>query len=361
MAIPEFNPEELKVIEEIPETPRMPSYKVYNYPVTAREGVIAAFKREPVWQVVDPDIKIFTPRIIPDNVARSFVYEEKPFDPNSGGGLDMFGIDWEYIPVAGGSMVRPGKAFMEDANEWYDKLVWPDVDSWDWKGSAEENNGTYLKPDIFNMVWFQTGFYERLISFMDFEAAVMAMIDDDQIDAVKDLFDKLADLYIKIFDNYFKYYENIDGIYFHDDWGAQKETFFSPDTAAELIVPYMKRITDFIHSKGKFAELHSCGQLSKQIPNMIDAGWDAWGGQIINDFENIYDKYGDKILVGVVPEKFDPENTSEEEQRAIARRYAEKYCNPYKPSYLHRYGAQFLTPAFREELYIQSRKIYSKK
>jgi hypothetical protein len=29
----------------------------------------------------------------------------------------MFGIEWEYVPQVGGSMVRPGKPFVEDANE----------------------------------------------------------------------------------------------------------------------------------------------------------------------------------------------------------------------------------------------------
>jgi hypothetical protein len=360
MTIPSFDHRELKVMYEIPEGPRMPAIKIYDYPVTIREGIVAAFRRKPLWQVIDPEVKIFTPGIIPDNVARSFVFEANSFDPMNGGGKDMFGIEWEYIPVAGGSMVRPGKAFMEDANEWYEKLKWPDIDSWNWEKSAKDNNGTYLKPDVFNMAWFQTGFFERLISFMDFEGAVMSMIDEDQKEAVRELFNKLADLYIRIFDKYLTYYENIDGFYFHDDWGAQKETFFSPDTALDLIVPPMKRVTDFIHSKGRFAELHSCGRLLKQVPNMIAAGWDAWGGQAINDFEKIYDLYGDKILLGVVPEMFDPKTTSETEQRAIAERYVEKYCNPEKPSFLHRYGAQYLTPAFRETLYVESRKRYSR-
>lgn len=51
------------------------------------------------------------------------------------------------VPTADGSMVRPGKPFLSDANEWYDKLLWPDIESWDLEGSAEENNGTYLNPD----------------------------------------------------------------------------------------------------------------------------------------------------------------------------------------------------------------------
>jgi hypothetical protein len=36
-------------------------------------------------------------------------------------------------------MVRPGKPFIEDANEIKDKVVWPDIDAWDWEGCAKAN------------------------------------------------------------------------------------------------------------------------------------------------------------------------------------------------------------------------------
>ena len=195
---------------------------------------------------------------------------------------------------------------------------------------------------------------------MDFEGAVVAMIDEDQKDAVKALFDKLSDLYIKIFDKYLTYFPKIDGFNIHDDWGSQKETFFSPATAAEMIVPAMKKVTDYIHSKGKFCELHSCGQLLKQVPNMIAAGWDSWGGQAMNDTHQIYELYGDKIIIGVIPDLFDPETTSEDNQRAAARKFAEKFCSASKPSQFNFYGASVLTDAYREELYKQSRINYSK-
>ena len=361
MTIPKFDPKEMEVVGTVLASPFSPEMNIYNYPVSPREAFVAMMNRKPLWQVTGLDNRIFTPRILPDNVARAFVLEGQPFDmEKEGGGKDMFGIEWEFIPVAGGSMVRPGKPFMEDANEWYDRLVWPDIESWDWEGSAKANNGTYLTDENYNIVWFQTGWYERLVSFMDFEGAVMAMIDEDQKEAVRELFDKIADLYIGIFDKYLTHYEHIDGFYIHDDWGSQKETFFSPATAAELIVPAMRKVTDFIHSKGKFAELHSCGQLMKQVPNMIAAGWDAWGGQEMNDTRKIYELYGDKILIGVIPDMFDIETTSEEEQRAKAREYADNFCRPEKPSYFNFMGSKLMTPAFREELYKQSRINYSR-
>jgi len=359
--IPKFNPEELKVVGETAAYMYMPSIKIYDYPVTQKKAVASMLKGKPYWQVVGAERCPFVPKLLPDNIARGFVFEEQPFDAlTEAGGKDMFGIEWEYVAQVGGSMVRPGAPFLEDVSEWREKLVWPDIDSWDWEGSAEKNNDTYLASDKFNLAWFQTGWYERLISFMDFEGAIMAMFDEDSQEDVSALFEKLTDLYIRIFDKYITYFPKIDGFFIHDDWGSQKETFFSPELVAKMIVPHMKRVTEFLHSKGKFCELHSCGQILKQVPNIIAAGWDAWTPQLVNDMQTLYDLYGDKILLGIAPDPIDPESATEEEQRAAARDYADKFCNPNKPSYFNVYSTALLTPAYREELYIRSRENYSK-
>ena len=358
MKIPAFDTKELTVVREGANFFGSP-LPIYSFPVSPKEAFKWALKRKPIWQLAGVETQLFVPKLLPDNVARALVVEAEPFDSVSGGGKDMFGIEWEYIEQVGGSMVRPGKPFLEDANQWHDKLVWPDIDAWDWEGSAKINE-KYFSSTNYNICWFMTGWYERLISLMDFEGAIMAMVDEDQKDAVKALFDKLSDLYIRIFDKYLKIFPEIDGFCIHDDWGSQKETFFSPAVAAEMIVPYMRRVTDFIHSKGRFCEFHSCGQLLKQVPNMIDAGWDYWSPQDMNDTHKIYELYGDKILIGVHPGKeILDKATSEEQRRAAAREYADKFCKPEKPSFVNVYAAMSLPPAFREELYIRSRLNYS--
>lgn len=356
MANPKFDPKELETTEikkgyygQIP---------VYNYPVTPKEAMWAMLKRQPIWQTTGSELAVFTPLCLPDNIARAFIFEERPFDPNNGGGPDMFGIEWEYVPMAGGSMVRPGKPFMEDANEWYDKLVWPDPTKWDWKGTAEANKN-FLKSDKYISFWIMNGWYERLISFMDFEGAIMALADEDQQDAVKELFDKLSDLYIQMIDLALEYMPEIDGFCIHDDWGAQKETFFSPATAEEMIVPAMKKVTDHIHSKGRHAELHSCGQNYKQVPNYIKAGWDLWNPQPMNDTHRIYEEYGDKLIIGVVPEMSTAEETDEAQQRAEADAFAAKFCSdPKRPCTLNKTSSRNMTAAFSEQLYKDSRLAY---
>lgn len=355
MTIPEFQEKELQVVGSMPSMFGGPDISLFNYPVTPRENFISTMKRKPIWEITPTDTRFVVPKCNPDNVARAFVFEDDMMPPEEGGGKDMFGIEWVYVPVAGGSMVKPGNPFLKDANEWKEKLIWPDLESWDWEKSA---NNIHLSDTTFNQVTILNGWYERLISFMDFDKAVVAMIDEDQQDAVKALFDKLSDLYIAIIDKYLEYFPGIDGFSIHDDWGAQKDTFFSPATVSEMIVPYMKRVTDYLHSKGLFADLHSCGRIEKQVPNIIAAGWDSWSPQPMNDSHKLYKLYGDRLIISVNPDQLNPD-ASEEEQRAAATKFAEEFCQPGKPSVISFYGAESLTPAFSEQLYKCSRINYN--
>ena len=365
MQIPKFNAAELKIVAEAPDFFGGPAIPIYSFPVTGKEAVRALYERRAIWQVmlgIGVESKNFTPAINPDNVARAFVFDGTvvPGVSNLTGGKDLFGIEWEYIPTAGGSMVRPGKPFIEDANDIEKKVVWPDIDSWDWEGASKANE-KYLSGTTSYVAMFMNGYFERLISFMDFEGAILAMVDEDQADAVKRFFEKLSDLYMRMIDKFMAYFPQVDIYTIHDDWGSQKDTFFSPTVVSEMIVPSMRRVTDFIHSRGKFADLHCCGNNIKQVPNMIAAGFDSWAPQTMNNIEKIYNLYGDQLIIATMPEIYDVDNSTEEEQRAYARAYAKKYCRPEKPSSLSLYsmfGLSILTNAFREELYRQSRINY---
>jgi hypothetical protein len=358
MAIPKFDEKELRVVGEIPGLFGDP-IPMLNYPATLKEAVLATYARKPIWQLAGGEIGLFNPKLIPDNIARAMIIEADPLPFEECGGKDMFGVEWEYMPEVRGSMVRPGAPMLDDANEWYDKLVWPDIDSWDWENSRKANEG-YWDPSKQYAVNFLTGWFERLISFMDFAGAIMALVDEDQNKAVHDLFDKLTDFYIRIFDRFTAYFPQVGTFAIHDDWGGQKETFFSPEVVREMIVPYMKRVTDYLHSKGKLCELHSCGNIIKQVPNMIAASWDSWIPQHMNDTHKIYELYGDKLIVAVIPEQLDLKTTSADEQRIAARRFAEKFCNKDAPCTVSHYAGSTLTPAFREELYKQSRIRFSR-
>lgn len=323
----------------------------FQLPATEREAYEALMlKKEPIWMPIGGESVSFCPKVIPDCIARAFVIEAENV-PKSGG-KDMFGIDWVLEPTVGGCIEDPNQPVLfEDANEWEGKINFPDINTWDWAGSAAANKD-WLNNGKANMVWFLNGcWFERLISFMGFENAVMALIDEDQQDAVKAIFEKTTALYCDIVDKCVEAYgDQISGFVVHDDWGSQKDAFFSPETGAEMIVPYMKKLVDKIHSHGLIAYLHSCGCLNKQVGNFVEAGWDCWTPMTMNDTVTMYEKYGDKMVIGVVPEAFDPKTTSEEEQERLGEEFAKKYplatCN----------GRGITTPAFLKGMYRQSRK-----
>jgi hypothetical protein len=359
--VPKFDLREMKVAREIPNffPPGAPPTKIYSTPVTLGEGYLAAMRREPLWQISGIETGMFAPRFYPDNIARALVVDGEGFAMNGQagiavGGKDMFGVEWVFVPSAGGSMVKPGNPPLKNAKDWKTVIRFPDINAWNWEGAAERN-AAYLKDqDTLPLVWIQNGFFERLVSFMDFEGAATAMIDEEQRDAVKELMDALADLYTGIIDNFQKYF-HLNSYTIHDDWGSQMAPFFSPSTGRELIVPAMRRVTDHIHALGGFADFHCCGHVDACIPNMIAAGWDSWSGMAMNDTQGDYEKYGDSIIIGVIPDQWDTALTPEEKQREEARIFIDKFCRPGKPSLINFYGAQVLTPAFREELYRYSR------
>ena len=220
-------------------------------------------------------------------------------------------------------MVRPGSPVLQDANDWPNVIKFPDVEGMDWKSCAELNAPLNKTERAFK-ICFQNGLFERLISFMDFEGAALAIVDDEQKDAIHALFAKLCDMYEAMITKYMECLD-IDGVMFHDDWGSQRAPFFSQDTCREMLVPYLKRLADFCHSKGLWFEHHCCGKNELLVPCMVEAGVDIWMGQPMNDTDMLIEKYGDKIMFGVYPPETSASMSDEEIDR-IAREFAEKYA-----------------------------------
>ena len=342
-----FVQNELRVVDELPGMFGRPGTPLIDTPVTSRENMTALFyEKKPFWMPTGNEHKMLGSNIYNDNLGRGMGHDN----------IDAFGIDWEWVPTVGGSIVRPGEPLLKDVREWKDKIHFPDLDTYDWAKDAEEHK---VDARFSTQLSFVNGFwFERLISFMDFAPAAMALIDEEQQDAVKELFQATTDFACKVVDKVLEYWPKIDSFNIHDDWGAQKAPFFSEEIAYEFFVPFMRQLTDHIHSKGRFTTLHSCGHVDTRVQCFIDGGFDAWDPQAMNDIEMMYEKYGDKIVLGVWPDKFDPATTPEDKQRELARAFVAKYCKPGKPAMFGHYGSWAMTPAFVEEVYIASRKLY---
>ena len=356
-----FDPKELEFTRRSASfVPGVLGKPLFNFPVTEREALLSLYRKgEGVWAPYSVESGLFCPSVIPDNIARGFVFEAvrwpEPYTTHD----DMFGVNWTFVPQVGGSMETPGRPhLLDDVNDWKEKVKIPDPYAWDWDASARMNYDYLKKNNKANMFWLLNGFtFERLISFMGFENAAMALLDEDQEDAMFELLDAMTDLGIKLMGCAVEAYgDSIQGFYYHDDWGSQKDAFFSFDVGKKFFVPVWKRMTDYIKSKGMIAELHSCGHTERQIENFIDGGWDTWTPMAMNDTHELYEKYGDRIVIGVVADPV-PEGATEEEQYEAGKKCAEKFCKPGKVASFSLYSPPVMTDAYAKGWYETSRKI----
>lgn len=288
--------------------------------MTPRENFIHFLKHEPYeWTPSTLDMKVFRPSMIPDNIARAMVSEQLPYAGEKGG-KDLFGVEWVYVPTVGGSM-ETGIMF-DDICDWEKYVTIPDLDQLDWEGCAKAN-AEFLNTDKVIQSTIFTGYFERLISFVGFENASLALIDEDEQEHVHKLFDKLTEFYIDVIRHLHKYF-NVEIVELHDDWGNQRSLMFSVNTHREMILPYIKRVVDAAHAEGVCIEQHSCGKIEALMPNIIASGVDTWRGQnSVIDKKWLVDNYGDQFRFGVEARPAD--GASEDEIIATVQKVLDDY------------------------------------
>ena len=331
---------------------------VYNRPVTDRENWKLWFdKKSPYWLPyggwLNNDITIFRPRMYADNYAIHSVFDGEPVpeyeDPITNTGL--FGLQWVFVPVVGGATVKPGAPVFTDMNDWRSSTVMPDAADFDWEHCIAANK-EYLDNPRMNQLGILTGLWERLMSLMDVDNAAVALIDDEQEDALRDFFQAYTDFFI---DYIRRMKENfpIDCVLIHDDWGHQRSSFFSLDVAMDKLMPYYKQIIDVVHSLGMYFELHCCGKAQDLVPAMIAAGVDMWCPQPMNDIMMLAEKYKDvPITFGLQSCPVDPQAPEEE-----LRKQARDWFDSVK-EYRIINTSRATPPAALQEIYKASREYY---
>ncbi len=352
-----FSADEMVPVREQPGFPGAPARTLWDSPVTPRENLLAALAtKECLFLPNVLDMRSINPAFLADNRARGTVMDGgEPFVPDPAGEKDVFGVAWVYDAAINGSTVRPGSPLLDQVEGWEDRIAFPRPDEWDWAGQAQRSRD-YLSDALFvRKSTIFTGFFERLVSFMDFENAAVALVDEDEQEHVHALFSQLCDLYLDYVDH-FKEHFDVDVIELHDDWGSQTAPLLSEGTIRAMILPYVKRVASHVHEKGMFLELHSCGKIECLVPLMVEAGVDLWMGQDVNDKKSVVDAYGDRLMVEVEAPELGEDATDEEVWRA-AERFVEDYVVPGKPVALSIYSAARANrPLLTQALYELSRK-----
>jgi hypothetical protein len=214
--------------------------------------------------------------------------------PDGGRYIDWYGVDWTWVASAGGPMVTPGTQLLDDITKWETDMKFPDLKSFDWTDQAKNfMENTYNSDKVMN-VNIGAGCTERLVAVLGgYSESMLAMAMEPE--AVIDFCNYFADFTIRFLDIIFGFFP-VNMVTMHDDWGTERDTFFSSAMMEEMILEPTNRIVQHVKNKGSLFELHSCGNIMRFIPYMIDMNIDFMQIQRrAVDIPAAKAKYGDRI------------------------------------------------------------------
>lgn len=177
----------------------------------------------------------------------------------------------------------------------FEKYPWPDPEVGDY--DIYHDLHTMLPDGMKLIASGNGGVLENVIDLVGFEnLSMMTMIDDS---LTTEIFDAVGSRLLRFYEIVASV-DTIGACIVNDDWGFKNQTMFSPDMLRRWVFPWHKRIVDVIHTAGKSAILHSCGQLRDVMNDVIDdMGYDAKHSfeDQITPIEEAYDLYGHRIAL----------------------------------------------------------------
>ena len=97
----------------------------------------------------------------------------------------------------------------------------------------------------------------------------------EEPDWIRDFCQVYLDFYKRHYEIVFREAGTPDGFFLYEDFGFCNGLFCSPKTLNELIIPYEKALVGFFKDYGLTVILHSCGDVRKAVPLVIEAGFDC--------------------------------------------------------------------------------------
>lgn len=181
----------------------------------------------------------------------------------------------------------------------YPLADWSNLDSfhipWELLDEADltKVNESCAKSDKFMLAGTETRPFERMQFLRGTENLFMDLAYGDS--EVYKLRDMLHEFYTKEMKMWAE--TDVDGVSFMDDWGSQNALLISPALWRKFYKPLYKDYCDILHSKGKYAFMHSDGNIESIYPDLIEIGVDAINSQLFcMDIEKLGSQYVGEIV-----------------------------------------------------------------
>lgn len=195
--------------------------------------------------------------------------------------------------VDGSKTISINKGYVITDRESFENYDWPDPKNFDY--SRLEKLENYLYKGMKLLVTDNDGLLESVIRLVGYDNLCFMMIEDPEL--VSDIFFEVGSRLTKYFE-ICSGYSSVGGCISGDDWGFNSQTMFSPKDLRKYLFPWHKKIAEIVHSAGKKAILHSCGNLTNVFDDIIDDikydGKHSYEDKIL-PIEKAYEQLGSRI------------------------------------------------------------------
>ena len=150
-------------------------------------------------------------------------------------------------------------------------------------------------PDGMRLVGFCGGVLEYATYLLGLERFMLYIYDQPEL--IAEVCRRVGETIYEVFKVYCQM-ESICAIWLGDDLGGKNGLLVSPGVLSEHVFPWYSRYSNLAHESGRPFLLHTCGDTSKVMPNLIeDIGIDAKHSfeDAIQPVERFVDQWGSKV------------------------------------------------------------------
>lgn len=148
-----------------------------------------------------------------------------------------------------------------------DRIIWPDPDAPNLLDNAaqiiEQDQGQH-----FILPNFGWALFERAWSLRGFDTFLTDMALDPAF--AGELLDRITAIQLTLIQRFLDL--GVDGVYFGDDYGAQKSTLMSPRMWRTLIKPRLAQLFAPVRAAGLPILMHSDGEIAPILPDLVEIG-----------------------------------------------------------------------------------------
>ena len=198
------------------------------------------------------------------------------------------------VHVGGGQTVSLNDSLISSRAD-FDRYVWPEPE--DFTLEPLKKAAQTLPAGMKIIIYCPCGVLENAMAIVGYENLCLLAYDDSQL--LWDLFEQIGTRMVRYLRSVLDF-DFVGAVMCNDDWGFNTQTMLAPADMRRYVFPWHTQMVAEAHAKGKYALLHSCGNYTAILDDVIDhMRFDARHSyeDAIIPVEQAYEDYNGRIAV----------------------------------------------------------------